>query len=44
MTPNIAAALFNTFVAVFFMIAAVGVGLLAYAAITLKKNEGERLE
>lgn len=41
MTPNIASPIFNTLVAAFFVIAVLGVGLLLYAANTLKKSEPE---
>ncbi len=39
MTANIAAALFNTFVLVFFIVVAIGVALGAYAATQMKKME-----
>lgn len=41
MTANIAAALFNTFVLIFFIVVAIGIALGAYAATQMKKMEEE---
>ncbi|MDF1542553.1 MAG: hypothetical protein RQ731_00535 [Anaerosomatales bacterium] len=39
MTANIAGALFNTLVLIFFVVVAIGVALGAYAATQMKKME-----
>jgi hypothetical protein len=39
MTPNIASPIFNTLVAAFFVVIALGVALGAYAATQMKKME-----
>lgn len=39
MTPNIASPIFNTLLAAFFVVVALGVALGAYAAGVLKKGE-----
>jgi phage shock protein PspC (stress-responsive transcriptional regulator) len=41
MTANWPAAVVNVLVLAFFVVVAIGVGLSAYAATTLKKREGE---
>lgn len=42
MTANWAATVVNVLVLAFFVVVAIGVGLGAYAASTLKKREGEQ--
>ncbi|MBE0475984.1 MAG: hypothetical protein IBX62_02670 [Coriobacteriia bacterium] len=42
MTTNIASPLFNTLVAAFFVVVALGVALAAYAASQLKKAEQDK--
>ena len=39
MTANIASALFNTFVLIFFIVVALGIAVGAYAATQMKKME-----
>jgi hypothetical protein len=39
MTPNVPASVFNALVTVFFIVLAIGAGLGAYAAVSLKKLE-----
>lgn len=41
MTPNWAASVVNVLVLAFFVVCAIGAGLLAYAATALKKSEPE---
>ncbi len=44
MTPNIASPLFNTLLAAFFVVVVLGAALGAYAAIVLKRREGDKTE
>jgi hypothetical protein len=44
MTPNWAGAVVNVLVLAFFVLAAIGIGLGAYAASVLKKAEGRSEE
>lgn len=42
MTANVAATVFNLLVLAFFAVAVIGVAIGTYAAVTLKRREGEQ--